>query len=53
MAERGAEDDADVDQTDQWIYIAIEKVTPLAWKIKSRELSEETIKWGLHNVAVS
>jgi hypothetical protein len=39
-------------QTDQWIYIATERVTPLGWATKRKSLSEESLKWGLHNIAV-
>jgi hypothetical protein len=39
-------------QTDQLIYIATERVTPLGWSTKRKALSEESLKWGLHNVAV-
>lgn len=38
-------------ETDQLIYIATERVTPLTWATKRRALSEESLKWGLHNVA--
>nr|OQO26624.1 hypothetical protein B0A51_06686 [Rachicladosporium sp. CCFEE 5018] len=38
-------------ETDQLIYIATERITPLAWATKRRALSEESAKWGLHNVA--
>ena len=39
-------------QTDQLIYIATERVTPLGWATKRKALSEESLKWGLHNIAV-
>ncbi|TKA49250.1 hypothetical protein B0A54_01327 [Friedmanniomyces endolithicus] len=47
----GRETDVWTRQTDQLIYIATERLTPLAWSIKRRALSEESLKWGLHNVA--
>ena len=34
------------------LYIVTERITPLGWKTKRKALSEESIKWGLHNVAV-
>ena len=39
-------------QTDQLIYIATERVIPLGWSTKRKALSEESLKWGLHNIAV-
>lgn len=50
LQEHGA--DWRTSQTDQWIYIATERVTPLGWATKRKALSEESLKWGLHNVAV-
>ncbi|KAI5269971.1 ARM repeat-containing protein [Aureobasidium subglaciale] len=41
----------DTVETDTYIYIATERVTPLGWKTKRKAVSEESIKWGLHNVA--
>ncbi|KAK0347654.1 Nuclear aminoacylation-dependent tRNA export pathway component [Friedmanniomyces endolithicus] len=41
----------DTVETDQLIYIATERLTPLTWSTKRRALSEESLKWGLHNVA--
>ncbi|KAK5116669.1 hypothetical protein LTR62_007343 [Meristemomyces frigidus] len=41
----------DAIETDQFIYIASERITPLTWSTKRKSLSEESIKWGLHNVA--
>ncbi|EMC97562.1 hypothetical protein BAUCODRAFT_33274 [Baudoinia panamericana UAMH 10762] len=41
----------DTVETDQLIYIATERVTPLPWSTKRKALSEESLKWGLHNVA--
>lgn len=33
------------------IYIATERITPLNWSTRRKALGEESIKWGLHNVA--
>ncbi|KAL1304582.1 hypothetical protein AAFC00_003554 [Neodothiora populina] len=41
----------DTVETDAYIYIATERITPLSWKTKRKSLSEESIKWGLHNIA--
>ncbi|KAF2280595.1 ARM repeat-containing protein [Westerdykella ornata] len=41
----------DTVETDSWIYIATERLSPLSWHVKRKSLSEETIKWGLHNIA--
>ncbi|KAK5076208.1 Nuclear aminoacylation-dependent tRNA export pathway component [Lithohypha guttulata] len=41
----------DVIENETHIYIATEKITPLSWHIRRNSLSEETIKWGLYNVA--
>ncbi|KAG9560357.1 ARM repeat-containing protein, partial [Aureobasidium melanogenum] len=41
----------DTVETDTYIYIATERITPLGWKTKRNAISEESIKWGLHNVA--
>jgi len=41
----------DTIETDQFIYIATEPITPLNWATKRKALSEESLKWGLHNVA--
>ncbi|KAF2864099.1 ARM repeat-containing protein [Piedraia hortae CBS 480.64] len=38
-------------ETDQLIYIAVERIVPLSWAVKRRSLSEDSIKWGLHDVA--
>ncbi|KAF1810191.1 kinase family protein-like protein [Eremomyces bilateralis CBS 781.70] len=38
-------------ETEQYIYIATERLVPLTWHIKRKSLAEETIKWGLHSVA--
>ncbi|KAF2771229.1 kinase family protein [Teratosphaeria nubilosa] len=41
----------DTVETDQLIYIATERVTPLTRATKRQALSEESLKWGLHTVA--
>ncbi|KAI7292686.1 ARM repeat-containing protein [Hortaea werneckii] len=41
----------DAVETDQLIYIATERIAPLTWSTKRKALSEESLKWGLHNVA--
>ncbi|USW58876.1 Putative protein kinase domain, armadillo-like helical [Septoria linicola] len=41
----------DTVETDSVIYIATERITPLNWSTRRKALSEESIKWGLHNVA--
>jgi SCY1-like protein 1 len=38
-------------QTETYIYIATERLSPLSWHVKRKSLTEETIKWGLHTVA--
>lgn len=38
-------------QTDQSIYIATERVTPLAWSTKRKAVSEQSLLWGLHSIA--
>ncbi|KAI5818373.1 kinase family protein-like protein, partial [Pyronema omphalodes] len=38
-------------ETETYIYIATERVTPLKWHIRRNSLSPETIKWGLWSVA--
>lgn len=38
-------------ETEPTIYLVTERVTPLGWYVKRKSLSQETIKWGLHNVA--
>ncbi len=40
-------------QTDAYIYIATERLVPLGWHIRRKSLTEETLKWGLFNIAVS
>ncbi|KAH8671494.1 armadillo-type protein [Xylariales sp. PMI_506] len=41
----------DTVETETYIYIATERVTPLRWNVKRKSLSPETIKWGLYSVA--
>lgn len=41
----------DTVETETYIYIATERVTPLSWHIKRKSLSTETIKWGLYSIA--
>ncbi|PVI07752.1 ARM repeat-containing protein [Periconia macrospinosa] len=41
----------DTVETESYIYIATERLSPLSWHVKRKSLTEETAKWGLHNVA--
>ncbi|KAI0997105.1 N-terminal kinase-like protein [Podosphaera aphanis] len=41
----------DTTETESHIYIATERVVPLSWYIKIKDLSAETLKWGLVGVA--
>ncbi|KAL1626057.1 Nuclear aminoacylation-dependent tRNA export pathway component [Diplodia seriata] len=41
----------DTVETETYIYIATERLVPLSWHTRRRALAQETIKWGLHNVA--
>ncbi|KAF2471608.1 ARM repeat-containing protein [Lindgomyces ingoldianus] len=41
----------DTVETESYIYIATERLTPLSWYVKRKSLAEETLKWGLHNIA--
>ncbi|KAG9251264.1 armadillo-type protein [Emericellopsis atlantica] len=41
----------DTVETETYIYIATERVTPLRWHVKRKSLTPETIKWGLNGVA--
>ncbi|CAO1600885.1 Nuclear aminoacylation-dependent tRNA export pathway component [Xanthoria calcicola] len=41
----------DTVESDTYIYIATERVTPLEWFVRRKSLSAETSKWGLHTVA--
>lgn len=41
----------DTVETDAYIYIATERVTPLTWHVRRKSLAEETVKWGLYTVA--
>ncbi|KAI9678099.1 MAG: hypothetical protein M1817_006043 [Caeruleum heppii] len=43
----------DTVETESYIYIATERLTPLSWHIKRDSLSSETRKWGLYSIAVS
>ncbi|SMQ55541.1 unnamed protein product [Zymoseptoria tritici ST99CH_1A5] len=38
-------------ETESLIYIATERITPLNWSTRRKALSEESLRWGLHNVA--
>ncbi|KAF4125766.1 SCY1-like protein 1 [Geosmithia morbida] len=42
----------DTVETESYIYIATERVVPLRWHVRRKSLSQETIKWGLHGIAV-
>ncbi|KAL9640554.1 MAG: hypothetical protein Q9164_000220 [Protoblastenia rupestris] len=41
----------DTVETEAYIYIATERVTPLEWHANRKSLSEETSKWGLYTIA--
>ncbi|KAF2642418.1 ARM repeat-containing protein [Massarina eburnea CBS 473.64] len=41
----------DTVETESYIYIATERLSPLSWHVKRKSLTEETTKWGLHNIA--
>lgn len=41
----------DTVETDTYIYVATERVTPLEWPARRRSLSVETSKWGLFTIA--
>ena len=41
----------DTVETEAYIYVATERVTPLAWYTRRKSLSEETSKWGLYTIA--
>ncbi|KAH6639445.1 armadillo-type protein [Boeremia exigua] len=41
----------DTQESETHIYVATERLTPLSWHVKRKSLTEETTKWGLHNVA--
>ena len=41
----------DTVETDSYIYVATERVIPLAWAACRKSLSEETSKWGLYTIA--
>ncbi|KAI9827066.1 MAG: hypothetical protein M1819_007058 [Sarea resinae] len=38
-------------ETDTYIYIATERITPLEWHVRRKSLSTEMIKWGLYGIA--
>jgi hypothetical protein len=40
------------EQTESQICIITERVTPLAVHKAAQELQQETLKWGLHTIAV-
>ncbi|KAH8596531.1 armadillo-type protein [Bisporella sp. PMI_857] len=41
----------DTVETENFIYIATERITPLRWHIKRKSISTESLKWGLFSVA--
>lgn len=41
----------DTVETETYIYVATERVTPLAWPVRRKSISEESSKWGLFTVA--
>ena len=41
----------DTVETETYIYIATERVTPLEWQASRKSLSEATSKWGLFTIA--
>ncbi|KAF1928686.1 ARM repeat-containing protein [Didymella exigua CBS 183.55] len=43
----------DTQESESHIYIATERLTPLSWHVKRKSLTEETTKWGLHNIAMT
>lgn len=43
----------DTVETDTYIYIATERVTPLSWQVRRDSLNTETIKWGLYSTAIA
>ncbi|MCJ1243442.1 hypothetical protein MMC30_000639 [Trapelia coarctata] len=43
----------DTVETETYIYIATERVTPLAWHVRRKSLSVETTKWGLSMIATT
>ncbi|KZF25648.1 protein kinase [Xylona heveae TC161] len=38
-------------ETDTYIYIATERITPLEWHIRRKSLTTESIKWGLFTIS--
>ena len=41
----------DTVETETYIYVATERITPLSWSVRRKSLSQETSKWGLHTIA--
>jgi len=41
----------DAVESETYIYIATERLQPLAWQTKRKSLAEETVKWGLCSIA--
>ncbi|MCJ1475287.1 hypothetical protein MMC13_003949 [Lambiella insularis] len=41
----------DIVETETYVYIATERVTPLGWHVRRKSLSAETTKWGLYTIA--
>ncbi|KAI9776444.1 MAG: hypothetical protein M1839_009555 [Geoglossum umbratile] len=41
----------DTVETDTYIYVATERLTPLGWNVRRKSLSPEIIKWGLCSIA--
>ncbi|KAF6224101.1 hypothetical protein HO133_010675 [Letharia lupina] len=41
----------DTVETETYIYVATERVTPLEWSARRKSLSVETSKWGLFSIA--
>ncbi|KAI9849304.1 MAG: hypothetical protein M1837_004764 [Sclerophora amabilis] len=41
----------DTVETDTYLYIATERLTPLGWHVRRKSLNPETIKWGLYSIA--
>lgn len=40
-------------QTESYIYVATERLTPLGWLVRRKALSVEATIWGLYTIAVS
>ncbi|KAL6714981.1 Nuclear aminoacylation-dependent tRNA export pathway component [Lecanora helva] len=41
----------DTVETETYIYVATERVSPLEWPVRRKSLSPETCKWGLFTIA--